>query len=113
MLSKESIDILTENLGLREYTRVTMDIANLEEKIEQQKKQIIIMEKYLELIYDIGFDYDGCNTIEGLKGLIDDLVHCASLGRACNTTEPIYTNMGKHYNILHEEIEGKEDNEPK
>jgi len=76
-------------------------------EVSEKNQQIIIMEKYLELIYDIGFDYDGCGTIEGLKELIDNLVHCASLGRACNTTEPIYTNMGKHYNILHEEIEGK------
>lgn len=76
-------------------------------EIVDKNQQIIIMEKYLELIYDLGFDYDGCGTIEGLKELIDDLVHCASLGRACNTTESIYTNMGKHYNILHEEIEGK------
>ena len=80
-----------------------------QEKIEKLNKQVVIMEKYLELIYDLGFDYDGCNTIEGLKGLIDDLVHCASLGRACNTTEPIYTNMGKHYNILHEEIGVKDE----
>ena len=67
------------------------------------------MERYLELIIDIGFDYDGCNTVEGLKRLIDELVHLASLGRACNTTEPIYINNGKQYNILHERI-GEEAN---
>ena len=80
-----------------------------QEKIEKLNKQVEIMEKYLELIYDLGFDYDGCGTIESLKKLIEDLVHCASLGRACNTTEPIYTNMGKHYNILHEEIGVKDE----
>ena len=64
-----------------------------------------IMEKYLELIYDLGYDYDDLDKVESLKELIDELVRYASLGRACNTTEPIYENGGKKYNILMEEIE--------
>ncbi len=67
-------------------------------------KQIEIMENYLELIIDLGFDYDGCNTIESLKVLIDELVHYAKLGRACNINTPVYANGGKYYNILHEEL---------
>lgn len=70
-------------------------------------KVIEIMEKYFELIIDLGFDYDGCNSIESLKGLIDELVHLAILGRGCNTSEPIYINGNKKYNIIHEEL--KED----
>lgn len=70
------------------------------------KKQIEIMEKYLELIIDLGFDFDGCNTVESLKGLVEELVHLASLARACNLTETMYCDGdGKKYNILHEEIE--------
>ena len=68
-------------------------------------KSTIIMEKYLELIYDLGYDYDGLDKVESLKALIDELVRYASLGRVCNTTEPIYENGGKKYNILLEEIE--------
>ena len=77
---------------------------------ENQKSQyqIEIMEKYLELIVDLGFDFDGCNTVESLKGLVEELVHLASLARACNLTETIYENGGKKYNILHEEIENNE-----
>lgn len=67
-------------------------------------KSTIIMEKYLELIADLGYDYDGLNSVESLKGLIDELVRYANLGRVCNTTEPIYENGGKKYNILMEEI---------
>lgn len=67
-------------------------------------KQQIIMEKYLELIIDLGYDYDGCETVESLKGLIDELVYYAKLGRACNITEAIYENNEKKYNILHEEL---------
>lgn len=67
-------------------------------------KQIEIMEKYFELIIDLGFDYDGANTVESLKMLIDELIRFAKLGRACNTTECIYRNKEKMYNILHEEL---------
>jgi len=31
-------------------------------------------ENCLEMIFAIGGDYDGCNTVEGLKKLIDELV---------------------------------------
>lgn len=72
-------------------------------------KQVEIMEKYLELIIDLGFDYDGCNTIESLKELINELVHYAKLGRVCNITEPIYENSSKKYNILHEELKDSDD----
>lgn len=34
----------------------------------------------LELICDIGYDYDGCNSVESLKELIDELVDLASQG---------------------------------
>ena len=64
-----------------------------------------IMEHYLELIYDLGYDYDGCNDVESLKGLIDEMCRLASLGRACNVIEPITEDgRGKKYNILGEEI---------
>lgn len=78
------------------------------EENAELKRQIEIMEKYLELIVDLGFDFDGCNTVESLKALIEELVHLASLARACNTTEEIYFNGDKKYNILHEEIEENE-----
>ena len=34
----------------------------------------------LELICDIGYDYDGCNSVESLKELIDELVYLALHG---------------------------------
>ena len=70
-----------------------------------------IMERYFEIIIDLAFDYDGCNTVKGLKDLIDELVRFAKLGRACNITEPIYENNGKKYNIIHEELIGDVDDE--
>lgn len=64
-----------------------------------------IMERYLELIYDLGYDYDGLNDVDSLKGLIDEMCRLASLGRACNVTEPIYVDAkGMKANILGEII---------
>ena len=69
--------------------------------IERENK---IMKKYLQIIYDLGYDYDGCNTVEGLKGLIDELCRLAQLGRDIDDKTTIYSNEDKHYNILGEEI---------
>ncbi len=80
-------------------------IKMLEEENKELKEQVIIMEKYLELITDLALDYDGCNTIESLKVLIDELDRLACLGRVCNVTETIYVNNNKAYNILHQELE--------
>ena len=80
------------------------------EEYQNQKRQIEIMEKYFELIIDIGCDYDGYNTIEGLKSVIDELCHYASLGRVANDTESMYialedgTENEELFNILHEKI---------
>ena len=85
------------------------DIKALQQENERLNRQIIIMEKYLELICDIGYDYDGYGNVvdtEHLKKLIDELVRFASLGRACNDTEGIYIdNNNIYYNILNEKIE--------
>lgn len=63
-----------------------------------------IMEKYLELIIQLGYDYDGLNTVESLKSLIDELVRYAKLGITKNLTEPIYENEKSKYNILGKEL---------
>lgn len=80
-----------------------MGISAMEE-IEKLKRENKIMQEYLELIIDIGYDYDGFSKEEDLKGLIDELVKYATLGKECNTKECIYTNEDKKYNILLEKI---------
>ena len=95
------------------YTLLLIDINNLLEENQELKQQIIIMEKYFELINNISFDYDGYNDVAGLKGVINELNRFANLGRACNTTEPIYESDGVKFNILlqklpEQEIGGKE-----
>lgn len=77
----------------------------------KKDRSIEIMERYLELIYDLGYDYDGFNDVESLKGLIDEMCRLASLGRARNVTEPIFVdNKGMKANILGEIILRKEEN---
>lgn len=75
------------------------------QEYQNKKRQIEIMERYFELISDIGYDYDGCNSVESLKALVDELTHLASLGRACNDKEAIYSDgNNRKLNILLEEI---------
>ena len=49
------------------------------------ERQIAIKNEYLGFILALAYDYDGFNTVEGLKGLIDEL-------------------NGNDFNILHEKI---------
>ena len=70
------------------------------------KRQIEIMERYFELICDLGYDYDGCKSKKELKSLIDEIVRFASLGRVANDTECIYENgLNEKLNILFEKID--------
>ena len=48
-------------------------------------------DEWLELIHDIGYDYDGCNTVEGLKMLVDEIVDYANKARKC-------LHEGKYFN---------------
>lgn len=59
------------------YQELQKENEQLKEKVKYQKNKIDNKDKWCQLIVDIGFDYDGCNTIESLKGLIDELVRYA------------------------------------
>ena len=83
---------------------------SLQSQLKAKEEMVKVMEKYFELIIDLGFDYDGLNLIGSLKNLIDELVRFAKLGRACNITEAIYEMENKKFNILHEEILSKGEN---
>ena len=97
---------IQEQIKLAHKRAEENDIKLLQEENKKLNNIIVIMEKYFELIVDLGYDYDGLNSIENLKGLIDELVRFASLGRVYNTTEAIYVNEDKKYNILNEELKG-------
>lgn len=68
------------------------------------ERQIAIKNEYLGFIL-LAYDYDGFNTVEGLKGLIDELRKYASYALDNNDKIPIYRDgNGYDFNILHEKI---------
>ena len=68
--------IKTVNL-FEDIEALLQENEQLKEKVKYQKIKIDNKDNWCQLIVDIGFDYDGCNTIESLKGLIDELVRYA------------------------------------
>lgn len=88
-----------------------LEYKKLQQENKQLQKQITVMKEYLGLITDLSFDYDGCNTVESLKSLIDDLKRYAKLGGDGNLTESIYTDDNDSYNILHQKIRKDSTNE--
>ena len=69
------------------------------------QRQIEIKNEYLGFILALAYDYDGFNTVEGLKGLIDGLSKYARYALDNNDKIPIYRNTnGDDFNILHEKI---------
>jgi hypothetical protein len=54
----------------------------------------------LEMIKDMGLDYDGYYSVDDLKGLVDDLVGFAKEGLRGN--RPQYLNQGKVYEIIYD-----------
>ena len=73
------------------------------------KKEIDIKNKYAELIVDLAVGYDGLNTVESLKGLIDELSSIAKLIINSSDKEVIYINGNNKYNILYEKIGEEKD----
>lgn len=70
------------------------------------ERQIKIKDKYCQLIINLGFDYDGFNTVDSLKGLIDELVSYARKAIEYDDKEVIYVNgKGERDNILGEPID--------
>ena len=45
------------------------------------KEQFDRIDYYLDIIFGLGADYDGCDSVESLKRLIDELVEYSSIAR--------------------------------
>lgn len=71
------------------------------------ERQVKIKDEWCQLIIDLGFDYDGLNTVESLKGLIDELVDYAHKAIICDDVSVVYVGADdKKSNILLEDIKG-------
>ena len=82
-------------------------IKKFQEERFQIKKENLIGERYLTLIYDLAYDRDGHCQAEKLASLIDEIFNLAKLGRERNLIEPIYEEKNEKFNILFEKIEDK------
>ena len=79
------------------------------EEIKALERQIKIKDAYCNMIYMLGVDYDGFNTVESLKSLIDELVNCAKRAYRSDDKYVVGESFGgKCYNILYEEVEKPE-----
>ena len=57
------------------------DAPVVEADIDELKKEVADLNNRRHLIWALGVDYDGCNTVESLKELIDELVSYTQLPR--------------------------------
>ena len=81
-------------------------IKSVLEENKLLKRQNKIKDEYCELIYELGFDYDGLNTVESLKGLIDDLIDYAKKSIKNDDNSVMFEGMNDtKYNILREKID--------
>lgn len=46
------------------------------------KEQFDRIDYYLDIIFGLGADYDGCDSVESLKRLIDEIVEYSSIARS-------------------------------
>lgn len=60
---------------------VEIDLEALNKEIEELKEEVRDLNNRRHLIWALGYDYDGCNTVESLKELIDELVSYTQLPR--------------------------------
>ena len=58
-----------------------IDLPVEETDINELKKEVADLNNRRHLIWALGVDYDGCNTVDSLKELIDELVSYTQLPR--------------------------------
>lgn len=58
-----------------------MCLEPVEADIDELKKEVADLNNRRHLIWAIGVDYDGCNTVNSLKELIDEMVSYTQLPR--------------------------------
>ena len=56
-------------------------LEEVEADIDELKEEVADLNNRCHLIWALGLDYDGCNTVDGLKELIDELVSYTQLPR--------------------------------
>lgn len=81
---KELFDTLMYNYDFPEEFAAGLAEFLIDEgygQVNELKKEVQDLNNRRHLIWAIGCDYDGCNTVESLKELIDELVSYTQLPR--------------------------------
>ena len=84
-----------------------VSIEKLLDEIDKLKRIIAIKDEYLDLIWAVGYDYDGYEKPKDLKQLVDELVGYAKKAKVNDDKSVIYGAVNKKMNILMEEINEK------
>ena len=80
--SMDHCDIMEQMFDYVEKVPVVeADIDELKKEIEELREEVKDLNNRRHLIWALGYDYDGCNTVESLKELIDELVSYTQLPR--------------------------------
>ena len=67
--------------GIYAVESALADLEEVETDIDKLKEEVADLSNRCHLIWALGLDYDGCNTVESLKELIDELVSYTRLPR--------------------------------
>ncbi len=59
-------------------------------------------DEWMELIWQVGVDYDGYNTTDGLRSLVDELVAMSQKARDCLREGKIYPDPKDEMRFLHD-----------
>lgn len=95
LYAEADADLYAANQIVGEQIDIMMDL----------ERQIKIKDAYCNMIYMLGVDYDGFNTVESLKSLIDELVALAKRAVKNDDKYAMYEGCGdKYYNILNEKV---------
>ena len=52
-------------------------------------------DEWLEMIWQVGVDYDGCHSVESLKGLVDELIEMSQKARCCLEEGKLFVDMAE------------------
>lgn len=90
-----------------EGLRRLKDIEEQKKENEKLRRRIEIKDEYLKLIADIGYDYEECNSVDGLKSVIEELIELGRRGLEEDIESCVYIgDKGERQNILKEKING-------
>ena len=83
IINSDRVAQLVRNKYLIELSNgVFVDIHEVVRKNKEAQERIRMALDKIQLLIDIGFDYDGYNDVESLKMIIDELVSYARDSRA-------------------------------